>query len=153
MTKKVWLIHECVWYFLSIKSVLSHLHPCLEYACSVWDPHTQEHCHDIEGVQRRAAKFVKNFYVRESGTVRNFLNDLNWHSIELRRKNTQLTTMYKIVNGKIAVNITEYIVCPTRVTCSYSSGKFINIGRNSNTYEYNFFTRTLKQWNTLYPFY
>ena len=25
---------------------------CLKYACSVWDPHTQKHCQDIEGVQR-----------------------------------------------------------------------------------------------------
>ena len=60
--------------------------------------------------------------------------------------------MYKIVNGKIAVNIPEYIVGPTRVTRSHHSSKFINIGSNSNTYKYNFFTRTLKEWNTLPSF-
>ena len=60
--------------------------------------------------------------------------------------------MYKIVDGKIAVNIPEYIVRPTRVTRSYHSSKFINIGSNSNTYKYNFFTRTLKEWNTLPSF-
>ena len=95
------------------------VHPCLEYACSVWDPHTQKHCHDIEGVQRRAARFVKNCYVREPGTVTNFLDDLNWHSLELRRKIMRPTTMCKIVNGKIAVNIPDYIVGPTRITLSY----------------------------------
>ena len=62
------------------------------------------------------------------------------------------TTMYKIVNGKIAVNIPDYIVGPTRVTLSYHSSKFINIGSNSNTYKYNFFTRILKEWNTLPSF-
>ena len=61
--------------------------------------------------------------------------------------------MYKIVNGKIAVNIPEYIVGPTQVTRSYHSSKFINIGSNSNTYKYNFFTRTLKEWNTLPSFF
>ena len=138
----------------SVKSqaYLTLVRPCLEYASSVWDPHTQKHCHDIEGVQRRAARFVKNCYVREPGTVTNLLNDLNWYSLELRRKITRLTTMYKIVNGKIAVNIPEYIVGPTRVTRSYHSSKFINIGSNSNTYKYNFFTRTLKEWNTLPSF-
>ena len=35
--------------------------------------------------------------------------------------------MYKTVNGKIAVNIPEYIVGPNRVTRSYHSSKFINI--------------------------
>ena len=33
-----------------------------------------------------------------------------------------------------------------------NSSKFINIGSNSNTYKYNFFTRTLKEWNTLPSF-
>ena len=112
----------------------------------------KKHCHDTEGVQQRAARFVKNCFVREPSTVTNLLNDLNWHSLELRRKITRLTTMSKIVNGKIAVNIPEYIVGPTRVTRSYHSSKFINIGSNSNTYKYNFFTRTLKEWNTLPSF-
>ena len=63
----------------------------------------------------------------------NLLNDLNWHSLELRRKIARLTTMYKIVNNKIRVNIPKYIAHPTRVTRSYYSSKFINIGSNSNT--------------------
>ena len=63
--------------------------------------------------------------------------------------------MYKIVNGKIAVSIPEYIVRPTRVTRSYHSSKFINIGSNSNTYKYNFFTITLNRKNGTidHPFY
>ena len=48
---------------------------------------------------------------------------------------------YKIVNGKIAVNIPEYIGGPTRVTRSYHSCKYNN-----------FFTRTRKEWNTLPSF-
>ena len=90
---------------------------------------------------------MKNCYVRESGIVTNLLNDLNWHSLELRRKITRLTTMSEIVNGKIAVNISEYIVRPTRVSRSSHSSKFVDIGNNSDIYEYNFFTRTLKEWN------
>ena len=80
--------------------------------------------HDIEGVERRAARFVKNCYEREPGTLTNPLNDLNWHSLELRRKIARLTTMYKMVNNKIRVNIPEYIAHPTRVTRSYHSSKF-----------------------------
>lgn len=45
----------------SVKSqaYLTLVRPCLEYVCSVWDPHTQKRCQDIEGVQRRAARSVK----------------------------------------------------------------------------------------------
>ena len=60
--------------------------------------------------------------------------------------------MYIIVNGKIVVNIPEYIVGPIRVTRSYHSSKFINIDSNSKTYKYNFFARTLKECNTLLSF-
>ena len=93
-------------------------------------------------------------FERKPGAVTNLLNDLNWHSLELRRKITRLTTVYKMVNNKMRVNIPEYIAHPTRVTRSYHSSKFINIGSNSNTYEYIFFffTRTLKEWNTLPSF-
>ena len=77
------------------------------------------------------------------------LDDLNWHSLELKRKIVRLTTMYKIVNNIIRVNIPEYIARPTRVTRSYLSRKFRNILATAiRTYKYNFFTRTLKEWNT-----
>ena len=37
----------------------SLVRPLLEYACSVWDPHTQKNVQSIEKVQRRPARFVK----------------------------------------------------------------------------------------------
>ena len=126
--------------------------PCLEYACSVWDPHTQKHCHNIEGVQWRATRFVKNCNEQEPGTVTNLLNDLNWPSLELRWKIAQLTTMYKMVNDKIRVNILEYIARQTHVTCSYHSSKFINIGRSSNTRTI-FLLEPWKNWTVYCLFY
>ena len=73
-------------------------------------------------------------YVREPGTVTNLLNDLNWHSlIELRRKIARLTTMYKILNNKIALNIPEYIAHPMRVTRSYSSTLAVTVAPTSTT--------------------
>ena len=55
-----------------------------------------------------AARFVKNCYEQEPGTVTNLLNDFNWHSLEMTCKIARVTTMYKIVNNKIGVNIPEY---------------------------------------------
>ena len=57
------------------------------------------------------------------------LDDLNWHSLELRRKIARLTTMYKIVNNVIRVNILGYIARPTRVTPSYH-----NNNNNNNVF-------------------
>ena len=52
--------------------------PHVEYASSVWDPHLKKHFKQIEEVQRGAARFVKNCYTRELGTVTiSLLTELN----------------------------------------------------------------------------
>ena len=77
------------------------------------------------------------------------LNDLNWHSPELRHKIARLTTMYKIANNIIRVNIPEYIAArSTRVTRSCHSSNILVTA--ICTYRYNFFTRTLKEWDTYF---
>ena len=70
--------------------------PILEYASVVWDPHTLAEIKKLEMVQRRAARFVCNNYKKSEGTVTNLLDRLNWPSLEHRRKNTRLITMFKI---------------------------------------------------------
>ena len=42
----------------------SYVRPALEYACTVWDPYTQQHIDHIEAIQRRAACFVMRRYRR-----------------------------------------------------------------------------------------
>lgn len=67
------------------------------------------------GVQRRAARFVQSCYVREPGTVTKLLNSLNWQPLELRRKITCLTIMYKTVHGKITIDIPAHITSQNHV--------------------------------------
>ena len=67
------------------------IRPHLEYACLVWDPHTQKNIQSIEKVQRRAARFVKKCNQRTPGTITSLLEELKWPSLEQRRKQTRLT--------------------------------------------------------------
>ena len=73
--------------------------PHVEYASSVWDPHLKRHVKQIEVVQRRAAYFVKNCYIREPGTVTNLLNELNWIPLKVRRTISRLTLFHKAIHG------------------------------------------------------
>ena len=51
------------------QAYLSLVRPQLEYCSTVWSPYQQKLVHDIEMVQRRAARFVMNMYGRESVTA------------------------------------------------------------------------------------
>jgi hypothetical protein len=55
--------------------------------------------HQLEAIQRRAARFVyNNFYDREPGVVTSMISRLQWESLEQRRAKARATFMYKIVN-------------------------------------------------------
>ena len=48
--------------------------PCLEYSWSVWDPHTQKHCQDIEGVQRQARQICKKKSATNGNRVQSLIS-------------------------------------------------------------------------------
>ena len=56
--------------------------PHLEYASAAWDPYLQKDKHQLEAVQRRAARFVKNEYSREPGTVTSLYREFDWDTLQ-----------------------------------------------------------------------
>ena len=67
----------------------------LEYSSPIWDPHLKKDVAQLEKIQRRAARFVKNDYKWES-SVTTMLEQLKWQSLEQRRTDSRLTLMFKI---------------------------------------------------------
>ena len=58
--------------------------PHLEYACSIWDS-ANKHCiRELEKVQRKAIRFVKNSYDK-TASVTQMLKDAGWELLEERR--------------------------------------------------------------------
>jgi hypothetical protein len=88
--------------------------PKLEYACSVWNPHTAEHCNKIEMVQRRAARYACNRY-HNTSSVTDMLQTLTWPSLQQRRLKTKLIMFYKIVHHIVAVPTTILIPTDPRI--------------------------------------
>jgi hypothetical protein len=124
--------------------------PLLEYASSVWDPKLASDIQKIEMVQRRAARFVTGSYKRTPGTVTNILQQLNWPSLEQRRKEQRIIIMYKIQHNAIAIPIPQYIHRQsTSKTRQYNSSRFREMGPKKNVYKYSFFPRTILDWNSL----
>ena len=123
--------------------------PYVEYASSVWDPHLKKHVKQIEGVQRRAARFVKNCYTREPGTVTNLLNELNWIPLKERRTISRLTLFHKAIHGDGGLAFPDYVTKRRRHLRNSSQNKFIELLPNTETYKNSYFCRTVKDWNAL----
>ena len=61
---------------------LAHVRPILEYGSEIWNPSTEGLITAIEGVQRRATRFI----LQRSAPFEESLKELNLCSLEDRRK-------------------------------------------------------------------
>ena len=71
-------------------------------------------------------------------------------SLEEKRKQSQLITMYKVVNHHTAIPLPDYIIRPrARVTRSQQQHRFTGLSSTSDSYKFSFFPRILKDWDDL----
>ena len=71
------------------KAYLTLVCPHLEYCSAIWNPYTKKDISRIENIQRQAAGFVLNRYMRTE-SVSKMLQKLQWASLEERRKRSSL---------------------------------------------------------------
>ena len=86
----------------------SLVRPILEYASAAWDPHSQNNINTLERIQRQAARFCKNNYSREPGSVTKLLQELGWETLQARRKHKIITTLYKMEHNIIDIPLDQY---------------------------------------------
>ena len=122
--------------------------PQMEYASTIWDPHTKRNTYKVEMVQRRAARWTMNDYARTS--VSSLLHELDSQTFEERRSVARLCLFYKVVNGLVAVPLPDYIQPRTHRISKYChSMTFRQIHTGKDSYKYSFFPLTVVKWNTL----
>ena len=74
----------------------------LQYSSIVWDPHIQKEIEKIEGIQRRAARYIKrDCRSRNPGCVTAMLQELGLPSLQERRRQNRLTFLFKIIEGHL----------------------------------------------------
>ena len=118
--------------------------PRLEYCASVWDPYQKEYIKQLEGVQRRAARFVLNRHERRS-SVSEMISYLKWQPLEHRRAAQRLTFLYKSIHNLIAVDTDHYqnrssgVGVSTRIRSSVS---FKKLSAVKDCYKHSLYPRT-----------
>ena len=130
------------------KAYISLVRPVLEYGCITWDPHTKQDSDRLEGIQRRAARFVSNNYGRHS-SVSNMMRALNWKPLSERRRDHRLIFFFKIIHELVAVpNDNIQRNCrPQRHAQNWL--RFRQPFCHTEVYRQSFFPRTIRDWNHL----
>lgn len=119
----------------------------LEYCSTIWDPHLKKDICAVEALQRRAARFVKNDFGRYSSVTR-MLAELQWASLEARRREARLVLLYKALHNMVAVPTDSLIQNQSRTRQS-AANNFRQFAASSAVYQHSFFPRTVVDWNRL----
>ena len=131
------------------QAYLALVRPHLEYSSSVWDPHWKKDINKVEMVQHRAARFVTANYIYQPGSMTSILNQLQWPTLQLRRKVNRIIMFHKVIYHQVAVEIPSYYMPNTRRTRHSHSVNFIQPQCNTEEYRNSFFPRTITEWNRL----
>jgi hypothetical protein len=127
---------------------MSLVRPLLEYSSSVWDPHQKDLINKLNKVQRRAARFVSNDYQRKS-SVDKMLKDLNWSSLETRRKATCLSVLHKARHDLLALPVNQLLQPVRRQSRHSHPDAYQILTATKDCYKYSYFPKTVLDWNNL----
>ena len=123
--------------------------PIMEYASAVWDPFYVKDIQQLEKVQRRAARWVLNDY-RYTSSVTLMLKQLSWPTLMLRRRISRLSILYKAIQQQLSLTIPSYYLPPMiQSTRQYHPSHFVLPCSSTTSYQHSYFTRTIKDWNSL----
>ena len=99
-------------------------------------------------VQRRAARYVKNRY-HNTSSVAEIIGQLQWTSLEERRKTARLILLFKISNGLVKIDAVDRQITPTRFNRTIHRRSFQIPACHTTTRRESFYPQTIKDWNAL----
>ena len=117
-----------------------YIRPTVEYAATMWDPHTKLNIKKVEQVQRTSARYVTGNRDWQC-SVSSMLEDLKWTTLESRRQQARLAMMYRIRFDLVDINWKDYLREAKSRTRGHNS-RFLIPHTNTNQYTFSFFPRT-----------
>ena len=130
------------------QAYISLIRSRLECCAAVWDPYLNKDINILEGIQRRAARFVIQDQSRFT-SVSSLLKDLNWAPPEDRRRDIRLAMLFTIVKCNMPVQVEIILLPPDPRTKYHLIFKFRHILSHTAQYKHSFFVITVPEWNSL----
>ena len=82
--------------------------PKLEYAAPIWSPSSKLQINQVEKVQRTAARWTCRRW-RNTSSVGEMLDELEWPSHEAHRDRSSLLLFHKIHSGAVSIEKDKYL--------------------------------------------
>ena len=138
----------------SIKEVAykTLVRPKLEYAATIWSPYCKTQIQQVTKVKRTAARWTCRRW-RNTSSVGEMLDELQWPTLEARRDQSPLPFFHKIHCGTMSIDKDKYLTPTqsTRSTRSSHNAQYCRPQTYSDALKYSFFPRTIPHWNSLAP--
>ena len=124
--------------------------PQLEYAAPIWNPYHKLQIQEVEKVQRTAARWTCRQW-RNTSSVGDMLDELEWPSLEARREQSSLTFFYKIHSGTVSLDKDKYLTPAPNLQRTRASHdlQYTRYFAYSDAFKNSFFPRTIPRWNSL----
>lgn len=122
--------------------------PQVEYASSIWSPHTKTQINKVEMVQRRAVRWVKHEY-SPLASVTAMQDSLGWRTLEQRRCDFRLIMFFRIYHHLVEVEFPSYIKKPVRLSRHMHPLSFRQIQVTSDYHKWSFYPHCITLWNSL----
>ena len=120
--------------------------PILEYASSVWDPHTESDIYKLEMVQRRYARYTCNNFGRTS-SVTAMLQQIGWDTLHERRAKSRLAMQFRIAHNRVDIPDADHL--QTYNSRKGNAAKFRVPYARTVAYRHSFFPDVTRMWNAL----
>ena len=124
--------------------------PIVEYASTVWDPHTQTDKKSLETIQNRGARYISGDYSHFS-SVPSIKERVGIRSLEYTRRRKRLIVFHKINNNLHGAKISlppKQTRKNTRGTNTHKNVYTVPLS-NVNVDRYSYVNKTLREWNCL----
>ena len=97
---------------------LTFIRPILEYADIVWDNCTQYEKNELDKIQNEAARIVTG--TTKLVSIRELYKEINWDTLDERRRKHKLALFYKMVNGISPPYLSSLLPIPVNRVSSYN---------------------------------
>ena len=121
--------------------------PIMEYACTVWFPHTAKNINTLERVQLRAARWAAGSRWMPSSYTwskpsDDCLKELQWPSIHQRHTYFSICQVHDIFHSRNSISFSNYFHIS-----SVHSENIRPVSSTINSYRYSFFVNSSFLWN------